>query len=285
MNYESSEFRLSLIAYINYINRQMKKNPDYTPHPLVRAIYGALEGMESHKNGAVLMGVSGEKDEKDRSQEAYIVVLRKDDDHAFTLLNVHEAVVKQDVPVEAAMQLLLLSMRLDKHEGPDVPVDAAIEIVNDTIPSLQLIKFDNSKWKEARDGFKKHVQEGKVVMQEGPETEKMIEEFMTIRENTPWEEYPSIARVTIGQYWVSTNTEVQADKNPIVITSVDDVVQKYKVMRMVRENLFGWSAEFLNQVSRDKDDQHQPGFSNVGRNSPCPCGSGEKYKKCCGRDA
>ena len=23
-------------------------------------------------------------------------------------------------------------------------------------------------------------------------------------------------------------------------------------------------------------------FSKVGRNDPCPCGSGNKYKKCCG---
>jgi preprotein translocase subunit SecA len=23
----------------------------------------------------------------------------------------------------------------------------------------------------------------------------------------------------------------------------------------------------------------------VGRNEPCPCGSGKKYKKCCGRNA
>ncbi|WP_300923614.1 SEC-C metal-binding domain-containing protein, partial [uncultured Desulfovibrio sp.] len=23
----------------------------------------------------------------------------------------------------------------------------------------------------------------------------------------------------------------------------------------------------------------------VGRNDPCPCGSGKKYKKCCGRAA
>lgn len=23
---------------------------------------------------------------------------------------------------------------------------------------------------------------------------------------------------------------------------------------------------------------------NIGRNDPCPCGSGKKYKKCCGRD-
>ena len=25
--------------------------------------------------------------------------------------------------------------------------------------------------------------------------------------------------------------------------------------------------------------------AKVGRNDPCPCGSGKKYKKCCGRDA
>lgn len=27
----------------------------------------------------------------------------------------------------------------------------------------------------------------------------------------------------------------------------------------------------------------QPGSGKVGRNAPCPCGSGRKYKKCCGR--
>jgi len=30
---------------------------------------------------------------------------------------------------------------------------------------------------------------------------------------------------------------------------------------------------------KDKDDP----FANVGRNDPCPCGSGKKYKKCCGK--
>lgn len=28
-----------------------------------------------------------------------------------------------------------------------------------------------------------------------------------------------------------------------------------------------------------------PKFQNVGRNDPCPCGSGKKYKQCCGRVA
>ena len=32
---------------------------------------------------------------------------------------------------------------------------------------------------------------------------------------------------------------------------------------------------------KDKDDP----FANVGRNDPCPCGSGLKYKKCHGRNA
>ena len=32
-------------------------------------------------------------------------------------------------------------------------------------------------------------------------------------------------------------------------------------------------------VEKDKNDP----FANVGRNDPCPCGSGKKYKKCCGR--
>jgi preprotein translocase subunit SecA len=26
------------------------------------------------------------------------------------------------------------------------------------------------------------------------------------------------------------------------------------------------------------------GKKDIGRNDPCPCGSGRKYKKCCGRE-
>jgi uncharacterized protein YecA (UPF0149 family) len=27
------------------------------------------------------------------------------------------------------------------------------------------------------------------------------------------------------------------------------------------------------------------GTAKIGRNDPCPCGSGKKYKKCCGAQA
>ncbi len=33
--------------------------------------------------------------------------------------------------------------------------------------------------------------------------------------------------------------------------------------------------------SENKADTH--GLRKIGRNQPCPCGSGKKYKKCCGR--
>jgi preprotein translocase subunit SecA len=36
------------------------------------------------------------------------------------------------------------------------------------------------------------------------------------------------------------------------------------------------------------EEQHQPYVRDqrkVGRNEPCPCGSGKKYKHCCGRVA
>jgi uncharacterized protein YecA (UPF0149 family) len=30
--------------------------------------------------------------------------------------------------------------------------------------------------------------------------------------------------------------------------------------------------------------ERQAVSNKVGRNEPCPCGSGKKYKKCCGKD-
>jgi len=43
-------------------------------------------------------------------------------------------------------------------------------------------------------------------------------------------------------------------------------------------------------VVRDKADDVQTGVKRpkvvqtIGRNDPCPCGSGKKYKQCCGKD-
>ena len=35
-------------------------------------------------------------------------------------------------------------------------------------------------------------------------------------------------------------------------------------------------------AAKNPDNKNQPLTKNIGRNDPCPCGSGKKYKKCCG---
>jgi uncharacterized protein YecA (UPF0149 family) len=53
-------------------------------------------------------------------------------------------------------------------------------------------------------------------------------------------------------------------------------------------NGFVWTAHRLDDGSgRMMLSMFPPGqikiIDEVGRNQPCPCGSGRKYKKCCGR--
>jgi preprotein translocase subunit SecA len=48
--------------------------------------------------------------------------------------------------------------------------------------------------------------------------------------------------------------------------------------------------EQVNKVTgTNKDDTVSKGpvrkAKKIGRNDPCPCGSGKKYKQCCGREA
>jgi SEC-C motif len=55
--------------------------------------------------------------------------------------------------------------------------------------------------------------------------------------------------------------------------------------RSVRADLDGRTAAASNAAARGEGGDYgaRPGgaMSAVGRNDPCPCGSGKKYKKCC----
>ena len=41
-------------------------------------------------------------------------------------------------------------------------------------------------------------------------------------------------------------------------------------------------ARLAGATNGNKPQQVVRGAAKVGRNDPCPCGSGKKYKKCCG---
>jgi hypothetical protein len=49
----------------------------------------------------------------------------------------------------------------------------------------------------------------------------------------------------------------------------------------VRERVDGWLAEWAARQRRSQEGGAPAWRRKVGRNEPCPCGSGKKYKKCC----
>ena len=61
----------------------------------------------------------------------------------------------------------------------------------------------------------------------------------------------------------------------------DEFCNHHEVARFVRD-ADGWKFEDGEFVGEKPVVREEP---KVGRNDPCPCGSGKKYKKCCGRGA
>ena len=56
--------------------------------------------------------------------------------------------------------------------------------------------------------------------------------------------------------------------------------QRYEVVDDDGFNDFGWIPPTYEQVQQP----YVRTSAKIGRNVPCPCGSGKKYKKCCGRN-
>src|SRR5438045_8259315 len=66
-----------------------------------------------------------------------------------------------------------------------------------------------------------------------------------------------------------------------VSTSMDDLEEAFQ--RRKKRELE--QARMAGAGDREPVQQVVRGSAKVGRNDPCPCGSGKKYKKCCGANA
>jgi uncharacterized protein YecA (UPF0149 family) len=63
-------------------------------------------------------------------------------------------------------------------------------------------------------------------------------------------------------------------------TLIADLQDRYPPIDDIAEAT-GWWARFGRRDST-VDRSASPAPAKVGRNDPCPCGSGQKFKKCCG---
>ena len=61
------------------------------------------------------------------------------------------------------------------------------------------------------------------------------------------------------------------------------IVTNKQYVDIVKEQLPELKAEQATGIPKVETVVHEG--PRIGRNDPCPCGSGKKYKKCCGKDA
>ncbi|WP_163270986.1 UPF0149 family protein [Chelativorans alearense] len=75
-------------------------------------------------------------------------------------------------------------------------------------------------------------------------------------------------------------TEISRNESRLSKPEADDLAENApELIAHWVETLNAWR---LTQHSAGQPGQPEPSFGKVGRNDPCPCGSGKKYKKCCG---
>ena len=113
-----------------------------------------------------------------------------------------------------------------------------------------------------------------------------------------WGRYFSIERGIYEQLLTEPDVEVP---NPIETMTEDTEVNLIFDKELLYKNMIDAKADWLYELPQwnaifDEEkkkqlyrEQKQSGTirkgKKIGRNDPCPCGSGKKYKMCCGRNA
>jgi len=227
---EFNYFNDAMKIYLDYISRQFKKNPGYMPHPLIRALTNAMQGIEAAKDGENVSGISFEGTENN-IYEPYMVIVQKKKD-GIEIKEILNVKVEKQIPIDVMIMIFRLQIHLDKINGGTVSPQQSVDALNEVIPGNKFYALGD-KWKEARDKFAKLLNEGKIHL---PPNDPKIEEFKQIDNNTPWENYPNRLRALIG----GSTLKYFDKKAKIAITTPKNVrVEKYKVFDIAIEFLLG----------------------------------------------
>lgn len=222
---------------MDYIGRQFKKNPEYKPHPLIRALECAIQAAEKVEVGKKVMGFSSSGSEK-MIGEPYLVVLEKATD-GFGVVEIRNIKVDKTLPVDVMLMVFRIQVLLDRIEGDCVGPKQMAEVLNAVIPGERFIAMGD-RWREAVAEFKKQLQEGKIHIPNDPE---LINQFTSLTYKMTWDEYPNRVRAFIGG---SLGSSLGSKNGAVFITSpIDSKFEKFKVFDTAIELLIGKSAEFL----------------------------------------
>jgi preprotein translocase subunit SecA len=166
---------------------------------------------------------------------------------------------REDLDLESLEDLLLDNIRIayDKKE---------IDVGQDTMRHLErviLLQIVDNRWKDHLLGMD-HLKEG--IGLRGYGQKNPLDEYKK-------EGFDAFINMIEGvkQQTVSTLFRIQLARE-------DEVAELEQENRRKRERELEESAK-----SGEVKKPVQRKGRKIGRNAPCPCGSGKKYKKCCGR--
>ncbi|MDN3635471.1 SEC-C metal-binding domain-containing protein [Neolewinella lacunae] len=118
------------------------------------------------------------------------------------------------------------------------------------------------------------------------QTEVAIDRFTRLTEfGANWEVLESVANNLSEQLLFR-----QLDQNPVLPDTLPDILRKVKnptALKLLTDNFWG-KVEVLRtkvdlRTKAEKASTMVRKGPKIGRNAPCPCGSGKKYKNCCGK--
>lgn len=183
-------------------------------------------------------------------RDFYLGFLTNEDDFKYTAEEL-EKVSKQDIEDTITGRAMEIYEKREREFGPDIMRE---------LEHVVLLRVVDTKWMDHIDAMEQ-LKQGMGLRsygQHNPVVEYRIEGFdmfdemvRTIREDT--------ARLIL-------TVQIKTNEEP----------KREQVARPAPENAGSTSDGSLSSTVTNKN--------KVGRNDPCPCGSGKKYKKCCGKD-
>lgn len=238
--------------FMDYIVRQLKKNPDYEPHPLIKALELALSNVEKVNIGQCVMGVS-QNGTKDSVYNPFVVILQKKEADKIEVKAIKNLKVKKDLPLDIMIIIFRIQILLDKIKSDNVSPEQMVECLNKVIPGNRFFALGD-KWQEARDNFREALRNGQVSIPKTPEMKKVANELLQITYNTPWEDYSPEARSFIGAYARSNLKDKDGSGIVTITTPKDYKIEKYKVFDMATEFMLGESSKYINLFGKSNDD-------------------------------
>ena len=77
---------------------------------------------------------------------------------------------------------------------------------------------------------------------------------------------------------------IRDDTTRLFLSAKIQVIDEQEAPKELVESGAGAAVKISNPDDEEENTSAKPSGTKVGRNDPCPCGSGKRYKKCCGAD-